>query len=106
MGRAGGMCEFPGCGALLYEDPLTKQNSIGRTLPTSSVIPQKVLGGEKDASEKSTERTLTILFFCALTCHKRIDTKEGEKISVKVLRQMKDEHEGRIRKNNVCSSDQ
>ena len=52
MGRAGGMCEFPGCGALLYEDPLTKQKlnwtNLAHIIGDSSEGPR----GEKDASEK------------------------------------------------------
>lgn len=98
MGRAGGMCEFPGCGALLYEDPLTKQKlnwtNLAHIIGDSSEGPR----GEKDASEKYGKDINNIILLCP-TCHKRIDTKEGEKkYPVKVLRQMKDEHERRIRK--------
>ena len=68
MGRAGGMCEFPGCGALLYEDPLTKQKlnwtNLAHIIGDSSEGPR----GEKDASEKYGKDINNIILLCP-TCH-------------------------------------
>lgn len=109
VGRAAGLCEFPGCGKRLYEDWVTKKRMNNTNF--AHIIADSPDGprGDKVLSKKLCKDVDNLMLLCP-DHHSLIDSVEGiEEYSVQTLHKFKNDHEKRIRfmtsvKNSIPST--
>ncbi len=96
--RAAGRCEFNNCNRPLYKSPITQeQGNISEIAHIWSFSEHGPRGWGSTKAMRSNRNKLSNLMLLCHDCHKTIDLdKKGERYSVKLLRQWKDEHEKRI----------
>lgn len=94
-GRAAGRCQFAGCNRDLTMNPNTKE-AVG-IAEEAHIIAYTPNGprGDKELSEKYCRDIDNLMLLCH-DCHKPIDANPA-KYSIKLLREMKERHESRIR---------
>jgi hypothetical protein len=94
-GLAAGRCQYDGCNAKLYEDPLTRaifnQSYIAHIIADVPGGPR----GDLVLSEKSKQDITNLMLLCD-THHRLIDKEDVAGHPVERLRQMKRSHEDRI----------
>lgn len=97
--KAAGRCEFRGCNRILYEEDLTHENgnfsNFAHILPNSEKGPRGHEITTQTQEDRNSEENFMLL--CPIH-HKLIDARESEsKYPASLLREMKKEHEDRIR---------
>lgn len=94
-GRSGGTCQYRGCTEVLYEDPLTK--AAFNQAYIAHIIADKPNGprGDEILSPLLCKEYSNLMLLCDRH-HRLIDKEEIERHTVKLLQQMKREHEDRI----------
>lgn len=104
FGKSGGRCEYRGCNQLVTEDYLTKKE--GKFSAFAHIIADSPDGprGDKVLSERLKSDISNIMVLC-LAHHKLIDVDDVTGHPVERLREMKTEHEDRIRQlTAICST--
>lgn len=94
-GKAAGRCQYRGCNQALYRDDLTKAEF--NTSYIAHIIADKPDGprGDKVLSEKLKADIENLMLLCDVH-HRLVDIADVDGHPVKLLTQMKAEHEGRI----------
>lgn len=96
-GKAGGRCEYKGCNDCLYRDDLTQaefnQSYIAHIIADSPDGPR----GDKKLSEKLKADISNLMLMCD-THHRLIDKGDVAGHPIKLLREMKKEHEERMKR--------
>ena len=94
MGKSGGKCEFRGCNKIILEEALTQKSGIYSNF--AHIIADRVNGprGDKVLSEKLAKEEGNIMVLC-FEHHKLVDENE-EEYSVRLLKEMKEEHENYV----------
>lgn len=95
--RSGGVCAFPGCGADLVE-PGTETDDPSFVGEIAHIVADSRQGprGESSMSDEDRDKHPNLILLCR-NCHKKIDDQKRV-YSVSVLRQMKQDHEEKIRR--------
>jgi len=94
---SGGVCAFPGCGRSLME-PCTKDDDAAFLGEVAHIVADSRQGprGNSPLSDEDRDKHPNLILLCG-DHHKIIDSQPTT-YSVSVLRQMKIDHEGRVRK--------
>ncbi|HOY79134.1 MAG TPA: SAVED domain-containing protein [Hyphomonadaceae bacterium] len=101
--RAGGCCEFRGCGKYLLEHAVTKRE--GNFAEQAHIYAFSDAGprGEADGRPENIHTFENLMLMCA-ACHKHIDD-QPELFSVATLKAFKHEHEERVRRAILLAPD-
>jgi len=96
--RAAGRCQFHGCNRILYKSPVTQENvNISEKAHIYSFSTKGPRGQGIYKENPQELNNIDNLMLVCHDCHKLIDNDiEGEKYSVELLQQWKQEHEQRI----------
>lgn len=94
-GRAGGICQFPGCNQVLYRDQTTK--SVFNQAYIAHIVADKLGGkrGDKVLSPLVAKEISNLMLLCD-THHRLIDGPDHLNYPVAVLNGMKERHEKRM----------
>jgi hypothetical protein len=95
-GKAAGRCEFAGCNAILWKSPITQEQvNIAQQAHIYSFSSRGPRGNQGISAQQLND--LRNLMLVCHRCHRKLDREQdGGRYTVRLLEQMKAEHEQRI----------